>query len=70
MRKTIVPEGVRVPGTDFILDPIKAAFDIGTMIRWLDYNDTLRPKSGDILPIILGGILSAAHFASNVNVLI
>ena len=37
---TIVPNGARVPGTAFRLDPVKAAFDIGTMIRWLDFNDT------------------------------
>src|SRR5262245_24842633 len=37
---TIVPHGSRVPGTDYVLDPIKAAFDISSMIRWLDYNDT------------------------------
>lgn len=37
---TIVPGGARVPGTGYVLDPIKAAFDTGTAIRWLDYNDT------------------------------
>lgn len=37
---TVVPNGVRVPGTAFQLDPVQAAFDIGCMIRWLDYNDT------------------------------
>lgn len=37
---TVVPQGSRVPGTSFILDPIRAAFNIGVMIRWLDYNDT------------------------------
>src|SRR5262249_31041059 len=36
---TVVPGGVRVPGTSFQLDPIKAAFDIGCTIRWLDFND-------------------------------
>src|SRR5947209_6718617 len=35
---TVVPQGVRVPGTSFRLDPVKAAFDIGCLIRWLDYN--------------------------------
>src|SRR5690606_21374093 len=33
-------QGTRVPGTDYSLDPITAAFNIGAMIRWLDYNDT------------------------------
>ena len=37
---TVVPGGVRVPGTNYQLDPIKAAFDIGCTIRWLDFNDT------------------------------
>jgi 2-methylcitrate dehydratase len=37
---TRVPHGSRVPATDFELDPVKAAFDTGTLIRWLDYNDT------------------------------
>ncbi len=37
---TTVPDGVRVPGTAFCLDPVKGAFYIGTMIRWLDYNAT------------------------------
>jgi 2-methylcitrate dehydratase len=37
---TLVPNGARVPGTNFELDPVLAAFNIGTMIRWLDFNDT------------------------------
>ena len=37
---TIVPLGARVPGTNLRLDPVKAAWDIGCIIRWLDYNDT------------------------------
>ena len=37
---TIVPLGSRVPGTSYILDPIRAAFNFGAMIRWLDFNDT------------------------------
>ncbi len=37
---TTVPNGARVPGTDYVLDPEKAAFDIGSMVRWLDFNDT------------------------------
>ena len=37
---TKVPGGSRVPGTDFELDPVKTAFDIGALIRWLDFNDT------------------------------
>jgi 2-methylcitrate dehydratase len=37
---TLVPNGARVPGTPFELDPVKAAWDIGCIVRWLDYNDT------------------------------
>ena len=37
---TVVPNGARVPGTQFQLDPVTAAFNLGAMIRWLDYNDT------------------------------
>src|SRR5262245_39222823 len=37
---TVVPNGSRVPGTKFELDPIRAAFNIGVLIRWLDFNDT------------------------------
>ena len=37
---TVVPNGARVPGTQFRLDPVKAAWDIGCIVRWLDYNDT------------------------------
>jgi 2-methylcitrate dehydratase len=37
---TIVPNGARVPGTSYQLDPVQAAFNIGAMIRWLDFNDT------------------------------
>ncbi len=37
---TVVPNGSRVPGTGYVLDPVKAAFDTGACIRWLDFNDT------------------------------
>ena len=37
---TAVPHGANVPGTPFVLDPVKAAWDIGAMVRWLDFNDT------------------------------
>lgn len=37
---TIVPNGTKIPGTQFQLDPIQAAFNIGAMNRWLDFNDT------------------------------
>ena len=37
---TVVPNGAKVPGTSYQLDPVQAAFNIGAMIRWLDFNDT------------------------------
>src|ERR1700686_1906403 len=43
----VMPGGARVPGTSFELDPVQAAFNIGAMIRWLDFNDTwLPPRMG------------------------
>jgi 2-methylcitrate dehydratase len=40
VKGTSVQNGVKVPGTKFVLDPVQAAFNIGSMIRWLDFNDT------------------------------
>ncbi len=61
---TIVPLGVRVPGTRFELDPIKAAFDIGVLIRWLDFNDTWLAAEWGHPSDNLGGILAVADFVS------
>lgn len=61
---TVVPNGVRVPGTSFKLDPIKAAFDIGAMIRWLDFNDTWLAAEWGHPSDNLGAILSVADFVS------
>jgi len=61
---TTVPGGVRVPGTSFCLDPVKGAFDIGTMIRWLDYNDTWLAAEWGHPSDNLGGILAIADFVS------
>jgi len=36
----VMPGGARVPGLSYELDPVQAAFNIGTMVRWLDFNDT------------------------------
>src|ERR1700734_4014614 len=36
----VMPGGARVPGTSYELDPVQAAFNIGAMVRWLDFNDT------------------------------
>ena len=59
---TVVPNGARVPGTSHQLDPIKAAFDIGCMIRWLDFNDTWLAAEWGHPSDNLGGILSVADF--------
>ncbi|MGA2254777.1 MAG: bifunctional 2-methylcitrate dehydratase/aconitate hydratase [Thermoguttaceae bacterium] len=61
---TIVPGGARVPGTAFVLDPVKAAFDIGTMVRWLDFNDTWLAAEWGHPSDNLGGILAAADWGS------
>lgn len=59
---TVVPDGARVPGTDFVLDPVKAAFDLGTTIRWLDYNDTWLAAEWGHPSDNLGGILATADW--------
>ena len=61
---TEVPNGARVPGTSYILDPVKAAWDIGCMIRWLDYNDTWLAAEWGHPSDNLGGILAVADFVS------
>ena len=61
---TTVPGGVRVPGTDFVLDPIQGAFNIGTMIRWLDYNDTWLAAEWGHPSDNLGSILAVADYVS------
>ncbi len=61
---TIVPNGSRVPGTDYVLDPITAAFNIGTIIRWLDYNDTWLAAEWGHPSDNLGAILAVADFMS------
>lgn len=61
---TQVPHGVRVPGTQFELDPILAAFNIGTLVRWLDYNDTWLAAEWGHPSDNLGGILAVADYLS------
>ena len=65
---TVVPNGVRVPGTQFQLDPVKAAWDIGCMIRWLDFNDTWLAAEWGHPSDNLGGILAVADYISRNNV--
>jgi 2-methylcitrate dehydratase len=62
--ETIVPNGARVPGTPFQLDPVQAAFNIGTMIRWLDFNDTWLAAEWGHPSDNLGGILAVADWLS------
>src|SRR5947208_7867260 len=61
---TVVPCGSRVPGTRFELDPVAAAFNIGTLIRWLDFNDTWLAAEWGHPSDNLGGILAVADFVS------
>jgi len=61
---TVVPHGARVPGTDFVLDPILAAFNIGAMVRWLDFNDTWLAAEWGHPSDNLGGILAVADWLS------
>src|ERR1051325_2587213 len=58
----ILADGARVPGTDWQLDPVHAAFNIGTMIRWLDYNDTWLAAEWGHPSDNLGGILALADY--------
>jgi 2-methylcitrate dehydratase len=61
---TVVPNGARVPGTQFQLDPIQAAFNLGAMIRWLDFNDTWLAAEWGHPSDNLGGILMTADWLS------
>jgi 2-methylcitrate dehydratase len=61
---TIVPNGAKVPGTKFQLDPVQAAFNIGTLIRWLDFNDTWLAAEWGHPSDNLGGILAVADHLS------
>ncbi|QBD81004.1 bifunctional 2-methylcitrate dehydratase/aconitate hydratase [Ktedonosporobacter rubrisoli] len=64
---TIVPNGSRVPGTSFVLDPVQAAFTLGAMIRWLDFNDTWLAAEWGHPSDNLGGILASADYQSQVR---
>ena len=65
---TIVPNGARVPGTNYKLDPVKAAWDIGCIIRWLDYNDTWLAAEWGHPSDNLGAILAVTDYLSQVRV--
>jgi 2-methylcitrate dehydratase len=64
VRGTVVPNGARVPGTQFQLDPVQAAFNLGAMIRWLDFNDTWLAAEWGHPSDSLGGILMTADWLS------
>ena len=61
---TKVENGVRVPGTNFELDPVQGAFNIGAMIRWLDFNDTWLAAEWGHPSDNLGAILATADWIS------
>jgi len=61
---TVVPNGARVPGTRYELDPVHAAFGLGCMIRWLDFNDQFSGKQGSHPSDNLAGVLMLADHLS------
>ena len=61
---TIVPNGARVPGTSYVLDPVSAAFNIGTLVRWLDFNDTWLAAEWGHPSDNLGAILAVADYST------
>ncbi|HLX29217.1 MAG TPA: bifunctional 2-methylcitrate dehydratase/aconitate hydratase [Casimicrobiaceae bacterium] len=65
---TIVPNGAKVPGTSFELDPVQAAFNLGTIIRWLDFNDTWLAAEWGHPSDNLGGLLMTADWLSRTAV--
>ncbi len=68
VKGTQVPHGARVPGTQFQLDPVQAAFNIGALIRWLDFNDTWLAAEWGHPSDNLGGILAVADWLSRTAV--
>ncbi len=64
---TLVPNGSRVIGTEYVLNPVKAAFDIGTLIRWLDYNDCWYGQEWGHPSDNLGAILACSDYISRKN---
>ncbi|WP_293915568.1 MULTISPECIES: bifunctional 2-methylcitrate dehydratase/aconitate hydratase [unclassified Sphingobacterium] len=65
---TIVPNGAKVPGTPYQLDPVQAAFNIGAIVRWLDFNDTWLAAEWGHPSDNLGGILATADWLSRTHV--
>ncbi len=65
---TVVPNGVHIPGTSYVVDPILGAFNIGTMVRWLDFNDTWLAAEWGHPSDNLGAILAVAEYISRKNI--
>lgn len=64
---TIVPNGTKVLGTDYRLGPVEGAFAIGTLIRWLDYNDCWLAAEWGHPSDNLGGILAVADYLTRLS---
>lgn len=64
---TVVPNGSRVPGTPYVLDPINGAFNIGAMIRWLDFNDCWLAAEWGHPSDNMGAILAVADWVNRTN---
>jgi 2-methylcitrate dehydratase len=65
---TVVPNGAKTPGTPYQLDPVLAAFNLGAMVRWLDFNDTWLAAEWGHPSDNLGGILATADWLSRTRV--
>src|SRR4051794_1703867 len=65
---TTVPDGARVPGTSYVLDPVLAAFNIGALVRWLDFNDTWLAAEWGHPSDNLGALLALTDFVSRKNI--
>jgi len=61
---TVVPNGCLIPGTSYVLDPIRGAFNLGTMIRWLDFNDTWLALEWGHPSDTIGGLLPLMDYLS------
>ena len=65
---TTVENGARVFGKSFELDPVKAAWDIGALVRWLDFNDTWLAEEWGHPSDNLGAIMALSDYISRVNI--
>merc|ERR1712014_477843 len=64
---TTVPNGSRVPGTPYVLDPVNGAFNIGAMIRWLDFNDCWLAAEWGHPSDNMGAILAVVDWVNRTN---